>query len=221
MNKTFLAFGAGLAVGIGGTYFYLKQKYEEKLSKQIQEIRRHYQEKEKTEEEPDEDPKTVEEMGENWKKGLVNFATRFEEAEERGKERIAYESIAKRYQESDKMRILGFDKSPVDPAEQESPPEDEPEEEIFTVSEEEIETYDNFEDINLTYYAEDDILCDDQEQVIEDPEVVIGDALTRFGLKSGYPDTVFVINKRVRAIFEVLMVEGSYQEIVLGMKKED
>lgn len=194
MNKTILAFGAGLAVGIGGTYFYLKQKYEEKLSEQIQEVRKHYQEKQ-------EKAKPKEEKDEK-------FANRFEEAEERGKDRITYESIAKRYQ--------GSDKSPVDPAEQESPPEDKPEMEIFTISEEEMETYDNFEDITLTYYAEDDILCDDQEQVIEDPEVVIGDALTKFGLKSGYPDTVFVINKRVRAIFEVLMVEGSYQEIVLG-----
>lgn len=201
MNKTFLAFGAGLAVGIGGAYFYLKQKYEEKLSEQIQEVRRHYQEKQ-------ERSKSKEEKNEK-------FANCFEWAclpEERGKDRIAYESIAKRYRGSDEQR-------PVDPAEQESPPEDEPEEEIFTVSEEEMETYDNFEDIDLTYYAEDDILCDDQEQVIEDPEAIIGDALTKFGVKSGYPDTVYVINKQVRAIFEVLMVEGSYQEIVLGMKK--
>lgn len=197
MNKTFLAFGAGLAVGIGTTYFYLKQKYEEKLSEQIQEVRKHYQEKQ-------EQSKSKEEKDEK-------FASRFEEAEEREKDRIAYESITKRYQ--------GSDKNPVDPAEQESPPEDEPEKEIFTVSEEEMETYDNFEDISLTYYAEDDILCDDGGEIIEDPEAVIGDALTKFGMKSGYPDTVYVINKRVRVIFEVLMVEGNYQEIVLGMKK--
>lgn len=195
MNKTFLAFGAGLAVGIGGTYFYLKKKYEEKLSEQIQEIRKHYQKKQ-------ERSKSKEEKDEK-------FANRFEEAEERAKDRIAYESIVKRYRGSDEQR-------PVDPAEQESPPEDETEEEIFTVTEEEMETYDNFEGIDLTYYAEDDILCDDQEQVIEDAEAIIGDALTKFGVKSGYPNTVYVINKRVRAIFEVLMVEGSYQEIVLG-----
>lgn len=198
MNKTFLAFGAGLAVGIGGTYFYLKKKYEEKLSEQIQEIRTHYQKKQ-------ERSKPKEEKDEK-------FASRFEEAEERGKERIAYESIVKRYQGSNEER-------PFDPAELESPPEDEPEEEIFTVTEEEMDIYNNFEGIDLTYYAEDDILCDDQEQVIEDPEAIIGDALTKFGVKSGYPNTVYVINKRVRAIFEVLMVEGSYQEIVLGMKK--
>ena len=195
VNKTFLAFGAGLAVGVGGTYFYLKQKYEEKLSEQIQEIRKHYQKKQ-------EQSKSKEEKDEK-------FANRFEEAEERGKDRIAYESIAKRYQGSDEQR-------PVDPAEKESPSEDDPEEEIFTVTEEEMESYDNFESIDLTYYAEDDILCDDQEQVIEDPEAIIGDALTKFGVKSGYPNTVYVINKRVRAIFEILMVEGSYQEIVLG-----
>lgn len=198
MNKTFLAFGAGLAVGIGGTYFYLKQKYEEKLSEKFQEIRKHYKEKQ-------EQSKSKEEKDEK-------FANRFEEAEERGKDRIAYEAIAKRYQRSDEQ-------CPVDPAELESPPEDEPEEEIFTVTEEEMEIYDNFENIDLTYYAEDDILCDDQEQVIEDPEAIIGDALTKFGVESDYPDTVYVINERVRAIFEVLMVEGSYQEIVLGMKK--
>lgn len=198
MNKTFLAFSAGLAVGIGGTYFYLKRKYEEKLSEKFQEARKHYQEKQ-------EQSKSKEEKDEK-------FANRFEEAEERGKDRIAYEAIAKRYHRSDEQCL-------VDPAELESPPEDEPEEEIFTVTEEEMEIYDNFENIDLTYYAEDDILCDDQEQVIEDPEAIIGDALTKFGLESDYPDTVYVINERVRAIFEVLMVEGSYQEIVLGMKK--
>ena len=198
MNKTFIAFSAGLAVGIGGTYFYLKQKYEEKLSEKFQEIRKHYKEKQ-------EQSKSKEEKDEK-------FVNRFEEAEERGKDRIAYEAIAKRYQGSDEQ-------CPVDPAELESPPEDEPEEEIFTVTEEEMEIYDNFENIDLTYYAEDDILCDDQEQVIEDPEAIIGDALTKFGVESDYPDTVYVINERVRAIFEVLMVEGSYQEIVLGMKK--
>lgn len=198
MNKTFLAFGAGLVVGIGGTYVYLKQKYEEKLSDQIQEVRKHYQKKQ-------EQSKSKEEKDEK-------FANRFEEAEERGKDRIAYESIAKRYQGSDEER-------PFDPAEQESPPEDEPEEELFLVPEEKMEIYDKFEDISLTYYVEDDILCDDQDQVIEDPEPIVGDALTRIRAKSGYPDTVYVVNKRVRAIFEVLMVEGSYQEIVLGMKK--
>ena len=198
MNKTFFAFGAGLAVGIGGTYFYLKQKYEEKLSEKFQEIRKYYKEKQ-------EQLKSKEEKDEK-------FENRFEEAEERGKDRITYEAIAKRYQGSDEQ-------CPVDPAELESPPEDEPEEEIFTVTEEEMEIYDNFENIDLTYYAEDDILCDDQEQVIEDPEAIIGDALTKFGVGSDYPDTVYVINERVRAIFEVLMVEGSYQEIVLGMKK--
>lgn len=198
MNKTFLAFGVGLAVGVGGTYFYLKQKYEEKLSEQIQEVRKHYQEKQ-------EQSKPKKEKDEK-------FANHFEEAEERGKDRIAYEAITKRYQGSDEQ-------CPVDPAELESPPEDEPEEEIFTVTEEEMDIYNNFEGIDLTYYAEDDILCDDQEQVIEDPEAIIGDALTKFGVKSGYPNTVYVINKRFWAIFEVLMVEGSYQEIVLGMKK--
>lgn len=195
MNKTFLAFGVGLAVGIGGTYFYLKKKYEEKLSDQIQEVRKHYQEKQ-------EQSKSKEEKDEK-------FANRFEESEERGKERIAYESIAKRYHGAEEP----------DPAEKESPPEDDDEEELFTVSEEEMEIYDNFEDISLTYYAEDDILCDDQEQLIEDPEAVVGDALTRIRAKSDYPDTVYVVNKRLRAIFEVLMVEGSYQEIVLGVKK--
>ena len=203
MNKTFLAFGVGLAVGIGGTYFYLKQKYEEKLSEQIQEVRKHYQEKQEQSKAED---KVAERLSAADFDGDIDLTIPVK----RAKDRIAYESIAKRYQASEK----------VDPAEKESPPEDEPEEEIFTVSEEEMETYDNFEGIDLTYYAEDDILCDDQEQVIEDPEAIIGDALTKFGVKSGYPNTVYVINKRVRAIFEVLMVEGSYQEIVLGMKNE-
>lgn len=182
MTNYILSFGAGLAVGIGATYIYMKQKYEEKLSEQIQEVRKHYQKKENVEGEPDRNPPKT-----NKPKTV---------------ELEHYQDIVKRYSEVENEL-----------AERESPQEDEPEEDIYEISAEEADGYLGYDEISLTYYQEDDILCDDQEEVIEKPEDIIGNALDHF---SEDLDTIYVINRRIQAVFEVQMVEGSYAEYVLG-----
>lgn len=181
MTKYILSFGAGLAVGIGGAYLYLKGKFEEELSRQRQEIRDHYREKSSKDEEENKPLKVDQEH---------------------------YQNIVRRYHEVEN-----------DLAEKESPPEDEPVDEIFVVTEDEIDSYVGYDNLSLTYYSGDDILCDDQEEVVEDPEAIVGDALTKFGMNKKYSDTLYVINNKIGAIFEILLVEGSYQEIVLGIKE--
>lgn len=74
----------------------------------------------------------------------------------------------------------------------------------------------------LTYYAYDDTVCDEQEQVVSTPEDLLGDdALVCFGLGSDNPNVVYICNDKRGTKYEVTKVNGSYQETVLGMKDAD
>lgn len=75
----------------------------------------------------------------------------------------------------------------------------------------------NYEVQTLMYYAYDDTVCDENEQVISSPEDLIGDdALVCFGLGSDDPNTVYICNDKRGTKYEVIKVSASYQEQVLG-----
>jgi hypothetical protein len=71
----------------------------------------------------------------------------------------------------------------------------------------------------ITYYEEDDTLCDQNEGIISVPEDVIGpDALLNFGKDSQDPDIIYVRNTKTHTDYEVIRVHNSYQRLVLGVK---
>jgi len=74
--------------------------------------------------------------------------------------------------------------------------------------------------ITLIFYEEDETLCDDREQLISNPEEVVGEvALDR--LVSGGPGaengTIFVRNLKTMLNYEVVLDSGAYSETVLGI----
>lgn len=77
-----------------------------------------------------------------------------------------------------------------------------------------------FDKITISYYEEDDTLCDDRERPIDDIEGLIGDALSHFGEKSNDRNIVYVRNHRISSDFEVLRETGEYAVRVLGLEKE-
>lgn len=80
----------------------------------------------------------------------------------------------------------------------------------------------NYEVQTLTYYTYDDTVCDENEQVISSPEDLIGDdALVCFGLGSDDPNTVYICNDKRGTKYEVIKVNGSYQEQVLGITENN
>lgn len=82
--------------------------------------------------------------------------------------------------------------------------------------------YPEFAQENLVYYAKDDVLTTERDEVITDVEDIIGpDALTSFGSMCLDKDTVFVRNIRLGMEYEITRDEGSYQEIVLGYSDEE
>lgn len=69
---------------------------------------------------------------------------------------------------------------------------------------------DDYEIVELTYYA-DDIIVGEDDNVIYEPEDIIGsDALTSFGMLSGDPDIVYVRNPKTRALYEIVRMSVKY-----------
>lgn len=71
----------------------------------------------------------------------------------------------------------------------------------------------------LTYYAGDNILCDERDQPIYNHEIVAG--TLRFGHGSKDPTIVYVRNTQLEAEYEIILDEGYYQVQVLGAVIED
>lgn len=69
---------------------------------------------------------------------------------------------------------------------------------------------DDFEVVELTYYA-DDIVIGEDDNVIIGPEDIIGEeALNSFGMLSGDPDIVYVRNPKARALYEIVRMSVKY-----------
>ena len=76
--------------------------------------------------------------------------------------------------------------------------------------------------ISITYYSGDDILADDQQQYIPDPEGTVGKAnLQYFGLASKDARMLHIRNERVEADFEVTLNDGKYGKDVLGFDDDE
>lgn len=72
----------------------------------------------------------------------------------------------------------------------------------------------------LSYYDDDDVLCDEQEKPIPSPEELLGDALHHFGMSSDDPDMVYVRNDKTMTNYEVPRIHGKYSVIVAGIPDE-
>lgn len=71
--------------------------------------------------------------------------------------------------------------------------------------------------ITLCYYPEDDILTDSKDRPLNSVEKLLGpDALDNFGTFSEDNSIVYVCNPRVQAEYEVINMEGSYHDLVIG-----
>lgn len=81
----------------------------------------------------------------------------------------------------------------------------------YVISPEEFDTIDGYEVISLCYYA-DHILVDDNNEVIEDVEDVVGfESLGTFGQYED--DSVFVRNDRYKCDYEILADERKYSDV--------
>lgn len=74
----------------------------------------------------------------------------------------------------------------------------------------------------LTYYEDDDVLADQRDTVIDDPDELINLAnLMKFGHGSNDPNIVYIRNDRIAMDFEICRSTGSYAKEVHGFEHSD
>lgn len=73
----------------------------------------------------------------------------------------------------------------------------------------------NYDQITLTYWADDDVLADDNERMVTQIDEVVGATnMHRFGFKSDNIDIVYVRNDRLKVDYEVTKDERNYAEVI-------
>lgn len=88
---------------------------------------------------------------------------------------------------------------------------------IYTIAPDEFgEDEENYETVSLTYYA-DGVLCDENDEVMEEPEQYIGDALNKFG--EWEPDAAYVRNEYLHIEYEILKDERPFSEVSENIPK--
>lgn len=64
----------------------------------------------------------------------------------------------------------------------------------------------------LYFYSYDEILCDENEEPIDEPERLVGDALTKYGFIDNDERIIFVMNYAIDTCYEIQKIDQSYTD---------
>lgn len=233
MNNTFkgiIIFALGAATGAFVANKLLEQKYEEILQEDIESVRavakRRLAKYEGTEEEEENEECTT---------GSLNDISSLDIQPPKEPSRNAYNQVKSSY---------GLSKKPLKEVVKEIEEEDESEDDESEAYVEYVKPkklsndgkmsyhdrpyvigYDAFSDedvphdkITLYYYVEDNTLCDENEEIIIDVDDIIGeDSLDSFDDIDDDENSIFVRNEKLHVDYEILRLNESYQQSVLGI----
>lgn len=93
----------------------------------------------------------------------------------------------------------------------------------YVVHYDERHEMEGYSDISLTYYEQDDVLCNERDEVVDPAERdrLVGEAnLERFGHGSNDPNIVFVRNDSLEILYEIVKSPNSFAEEVHGFTHE-
>lgn len=232
--KYLLVFGAGAGVGALVANAILKRKYEELAMEEIEFVRAYAKKRIDEVEKHLEDldsiyTPTIDEYKGNGD-DVVNDLPKKQKIIP-AREKVDYTKCFTGAQNNTEL-------DDVDPAEEESPEDDdeETEAEIDSNTRKEkqhlppyIITQDDFMDeckhydkITFTYYDEDGVLADEREEIVSNQDYLIGgEDNLNFGVGSGDADIVYIRNEAVQSDFEVICVHDSYSRSILGISEVD
>lgn len=93
----------------------------------------------------------------------------------------------------------------------------------YIISEEEYLTNEKeYEQTSLTYFNADDVLSDDKDIPLPDPDATVGEGnLTQFGHGSGNKNLLYICNDELELLFEIMRSPGSYAAEVHDFREED
>lgn len=76
-----------------------------------------------------------------------------------------------------------------------------------------------YETISLTYYA-DGVLTDDMDEIIEDEEAIVGyNFAEHFDEYGDDPDTVYIVNHRLKCYYEICKDDANYSDLNSGIEE--
>lgn len=209
MNQTarsILFLTTGIAIGGAAGYVVtnklLKDKYELELQIQIQDVKDYYKIIRKEGEYSS--PETVPVDYENVLEGLEYIEPEESVIEE---DEWVEEETTEEDEVVESIHKQNYDRNRNEP---------------YVISVKEfMEDRDEYDKITITYFEDDDVLCDEREEVIPNVEATVGsNALTSFGELSEDSKIVYVRNERTSTDFEVVRDTRSYAEVVLGFKED-
>ena len=186
MNKSsnFMMFLIGAAIGSVATWQYTKKKYEKIAQEEIDSVKEVFSKRNNVEKtETDvQDNNTINEC-----KSVIHkngYYTEYSEMSNKTEPNIKSKNL-----------IVSTDKNKP-----------------YIISPEEFGELDEYTQISLTYY-DDDILADDMDNQLDDIEDTIGvDSLEHFGEYED--DSVFVRNDRLKCDYEILRDQRKYSDVI-------
>ena len=185
--KGLFIFAAGVVAGAVAGAYLVKDKIMADAKQEINEVREYYKEKMKKQENKEENKEEE---------------TKVEEQEEtKVEEKEEYKELTKKYVDYSKA---------VEVNEKYVKPEDEP----YTINPEEFgdKEDEGWDTMVLTYFA-DKVLIDDADEVVEQPDVVVG--LDNLKIFEEFPDAtcVYVRNEVWRTDFEILRDDWKWSDL--------
>lgn len=93
----------------------------------------------------------------------------------------------------------------------------------YVISEEQFSEENlHYDKLSITWYREDNVVCDETEEIMEDFGHVIGfDNLNMRHTHITHPNTIYVRNDAIDIDYEITVNQSSYKEIVMGFPVED
>jgi hypothetical protein len=227
--KTALALGATsvvfLNVGAAIGYFFAKEKlgkeFDERLEREVAAAKKFYSKLHKRDEH---DITTIVETPESLPvereaiQAMKMYQGHKAQDDASSDEEIEYETV-KTHTGEEIVENNIFDSSPNDVENYEDlvMSRDENSPYILTLAEY-MNNDPDHEQSSLVYFQTDGILVDERDEVVEDPDKIVGDDnLVRFGHFSGDPKVVYVRNLELQHDFEITRHEGSYAFVVHGI----
>lgn len=188
---TFLAFIAGAGIGSVCTWQLLKQKYELIAQEEIDSVKAAY---------------TARETGKSLVEGFcdgLKVAENRTQKDEGDVDFKKYASIIQKEGYTDYSKTVEEKKGA---AFVEKP---------YVISPEEFGEFEEYEKISLTYYA-DEVLTDENDEEVDDVDEIVGkESLNHFGEYED--DSVFVRNDRLKCDYEILLDQRNYSDVVKTM----
>ena len=184
--KGFFIFAAGVVAGAVAGAYLVKDKVMADAKQEIEEVREYYKSKKETK-----------------KEKQVDETPKVEVTEERERDEEAYQKITTNY-----TNYTNYNKP--EQVTQHSVLEDEP----YSIDPEEFgdKEEEGWDTMTLTYFA-DGVLTDDTDEVVEQPEVVVG--LDNLKIFEEFPDAtcVYVRNETWRTDFEILKDDWKWSDL--------